>query len=205
MTRQESREATRARLIESARKVFVRSGFDASSVEQIAEEAGYSRGAFYANFEDKDEIFLEVLVRRRLETAQAVEEIFRRHPDAAGRLRAVRDWYVKQWRQKEWMALRMEFLLRALRNRTVRTRLARLLRDEIGSYAGLVAWHFAAARKPVTERPETIALSLLAVAQGLGEIALVDPEWAAGERFTDAPGLVFSRLIGESDKETSHE
>lgn len=205
LTRRESQEATRARLLQSAARIFVRAGFDGASVEQIAEEAGYSRGAFYSNFADKDEIFLEVLSRRRVAMARELEEIFRRNPDPTARLQAVRDWYVEQWRQKEWMTLRLEFLLRALRSRTARTRLAQLLRDELGGYAGLVAMHFASARTPVPERPETIALSLLAVAQGLGSIALVDPEWAAGVGFHEAPGLVFNRLVGGTKQERRHE
>jgi AcrR family transcriptional regulator len=205
LTRRESQEATRARLIESAARVFVRTGFDGASVEQIAADAGYSRGAFYSNFADKDEIFLEVLSRRRIENAEAIAQIFRQNPDATARLAAVRDWYVEQWRQKEWMTLRMEFLLRALRDRTVRTRLAHVLREELGSYAGLVALHFASARTALTDRPETVALSLLAVAQGLGTMALVDAEWAAGAGFNEAPGLVFNRLIGGAGEERRHE
>lgn len=41
--------------------MFVRIGFDAASVERIAGEAGFPRGAFYSNFESKDALFLELL------------------------------------------------------------------------------------------------------------------------------------------------
>ena len=195
LTRRESQERTRAKLIDAAQRTFIRFGFDAASVERIAEAAGFSRGAFYSNFRDKDSLFLAVLNRRRLEMASAVEEIFLRNPDAAQRLRAVRDWYAKQWQQKEWITLRTEFQLRALRNRTVRTRLSRLLRQELETYSALVAQYFAEAGTAMVDRPETIALALVAMAQGLGSIALVDAEWAAGLGFAEAPNLVFNRLV----------
>ena len=53
LTRQESKEVTRIRLIEAVERLFIRKSFDDASVEEISETAGYSRGAFYSNFDDK--------------------------------------------------------------------------------------------------------------------------------------------------------
>src|SRR4029077_18498595 len=64
LSRAEQRDQTRARLLDAAEKVFVDHGFHAASVDQVAEEAGYSKGAVYSNFENKDELFLAVLERR---------------------------------------------------------------------------------------------------------------------------------------------
>src|SRR5258706_6443215 len=58
LSRQQSRLQTRERLLEAATLVFSRRGFDAASVEEIAEEAGYSKGAVYSNFASKEELFL---------------------------------------------------------------------------------------------------------------------------------------------------
>jgi AcrR family transcriptional regulator len=44
-SREEQREETRRRLLEAARQTFVRRGYEASSVEEIAELAGYTRAA----------------------------------------------------------------------------------------------------------------------------------------------------------------
>jgi AcrR family transcriptional regulator len=195
LTRQESREATRARLIAAAEKIFIRFGFDASSVERIAEAAGFSRGAFYSNFRDKDELFIAVLNKKHLAISSALGEIFRREPDAAKRLQAVRDWYVKQEQQKQWIILETEFTLRALRNREVRVRLARLRQQELESYSALIAQHFSQIGHPAIDRPETIALSLLAIAQGLGRLSLIDTDRNARERFAKARNLTFNRLI----------
>ena len=64
LTREESKEVTRMRLIEAAERLFVRKGFDDASVEEISETAGYSRGAFYSNFDNKEQVFLAVIDRR---------------------------------------------------------------------------------------------------------------------------------------------
>lgn len=53
-----SRENTRARLLEAAAQVFAEVGLDGASVEAVCDRAGFTRGAFYSNFESKDELFL---------------------------------------------------------------------------------------------------------------------------------------------------
>lgn len=58
-----SRENTRARLMDAAFEVFAEVGLDAASVEAICERAGFTRGAFYSNFESKDELFLQLAAR----------------------------------------------------------------------------------------------------------------------------------------------
>jgi AcrR family transcriptional regulator len=64
LTREEQKAQTRTRLIDAAGRVFVRRGFEAASVEEITAEAGYTRGAFYSNFEGKEQLFFEVLFQR---------------------------------------------------------------------------------------------------------------------------------------------
>src|SRR5690606_28857067 len=55
-----SRENTRARLLDAAAQVFAEVGIGGASVEAICERAGFTRGAFYSNFDSKDELFLEL-------------------------------------------------------------------------------------------------------------------------------------------------
>lgn len=199
LTRRESQQATRTRLIDAAEKFFVRYGFDASPVERIAEAAGFSRGAFYSNFRDKDELFIAVLNRRRRAIFDALAEVFRREPDIAKRLLAVRDWYAHQGQQKQWTVLETEFTLRAIRNRAVRARLAALRRQELETYASLIAQHFLESGIRPIERPETIALSLMAIVQGLGTLSLVETDRKAKGRFADARNLAFNRMIAAGE------
>src|ERR1700712_5046155 len=67
-------ERTRTALLTAAEKIFARDGFEASRIEDIAAEAGRSRGAFYANFENKTEVFLELRSRAARSRAREVKE-----------------------------------------------------------------------------------------------------------------------------------
>ena len=78
------REQTRARLLEAAHEVFGEVGMDAASVETICERAGFTRGAFYSNFESKDELFLALISQLAEEKLQDVaERVQALGPDAA--------------------------------------------------------------------------------------------------------------------------
>lgn len=57
------REATRQKLLDAAAQVFAEVGLDAASVEAICDRAGFTRGAFYSNFETKDELMLALTER----------------------------------------------------------------------------------------------------------------------------------------------
>lgn len=58
-----SRERTRSRLLDAAHEVFGEVGMDAASVEAICERAGFTRGAFYSNFDSKEDLFLALITR----------------------------------------------------------------------------------------------------------------------------------------------
>ena len=68
------REATRQKLLDAAAQVFAEVGLDAASVEAVCERAGFTRGAFYSNFETKDELFLELAGRVSLGRVAAVRD-----------------------------------------------------------------------------------------------------------------------------------
>jgi len=72
LTREESQAHTRERLLHAARLVFARRGYQGASVDEIAAEAGYSKGAVYSNFESKEDLLLEL---DRLYMRQQVEKI----------------------------------------------------------------------------------------------------------------------------------
>src|SRR3974377_1318053 len=89
LTREESKEVTHTRLIEAAEWLFMRKGFDDASVDEISETAGYSRGAFYSNFEDKEQVFLALMDRRRPKVLKSLDDIFQEISEPARRIPAV--------------------------------------------------------------------------------------------------------------------
>ncbi len=193
LTRQESKEVTRMRLIEAAERLFIRKGFDDASVDEISETAGYSRGAFYSNFDDKEQVFLAVIDRCRPKVPKVLDDMFQAMSEPAERIAAVREWFSHQWRLKDFIALRMEFARRAMRDRSVRKHLSELRRREHETYATSVGRYFGATNGIPADPSEVVALALLAVAHGLGSHAIDgEPEWE--HMYTEAAKLVFDRM-----------
>ena len=193
LTRQESKEMTRLRLIEAAERLFIRNGFDDTSVDEISELAGYSRGAFYSNFPDKEQVFLAVVDRHWPSIPSALDDIFQQTSEPAARAAAVREWYSNQWRLRDFIALQQDFSRRAMKDRSIRKHLADLRRQEVESVAASVVRYFGAADTVPVDRPEVLALALLAVARGLASLAIeAGPEME--QLYTDAARLAFDRL-----------
>ena len=190
LTREESKELTRMRLIDAAEALFVRKGFDGTSVEEISGMAGYTRGAFYSNFTDKDQVFLAVIDRRH---RQALEEIVQRTSEPAEPNAAFREWFSEQWRRRDLVALRMEFSRRAFLDQSARKHRAELRRRELETYCASVSRYLGSTDGAPRTRPEIVALVLLAAVTGLGLLALdTDSEWE--HMYTDAAILAFDRM-----------
>ena len=126
--RQERTEITRARLIQSAEKVFARDGFEAAKLEEIAADAGYTRGAFYANFESKEDLFFALLEREIGSRIGALEREMDRVTEPEAKLKAMRDFFLTKTMDRRWCLLALEFKLFAVRHPEVRQRLAAMHR-----------------------------------------------------------------------------
>ncbi|MFZ0523186.1 MAG: helix-turn-helix domain-containing protein, partial [Candidatus Acidiferrales bacterium] len=90
-SRQQARTAaTRRKLLQAAELLFARDGFEATRLEDIAAEAGYTRGAFYANFDSKEDIFFALLEQWVAQRIEEVNALLRLHQNPAQRLRTLR-------------------------------------------------------------------------------------------------------------------
>lgn len=56
----EYKVAARAKIIDSARRVFSKNGYHASTMDDVAKEVGVSKGALYACFRSKEDLLKEV-------------------------------------------------------------------------------------------------------------------------------------------------
>ena len=122
---QQRTDATRKALLVAARRIFARDGFEASRIEEIAAITGHTRGAFYAHFENKEELFFALLEQ---EANQRLDELRSRIESEAtpqARLDALREFYVNRAWDPHWVMLMLEFKLFAVRHPRLRARLAR--------------------------------------------------------------------------------
>src|SRR5438477_12898315 len=75
LTRKEKQAHTRSCLMSSAAKVFASRGLEQASIDEVAEDAGYTKGAFYANFKNKEELFLAMLDERFTKRIEDIEDV----------------------------------------------------------------------------------------------------------------------------------
>jgi AcrR family transcriptional regulator len=117
-------ERTRAELLRAAEVVFARDGFEASRIEDIAAEAGRSRGAFYANFASKTEVFLTLRSLATRRHARALRERIQDIEDEEERYHAIIRYIVEKICDTQTQLLQIEFKLFALRHPERLTELA---------------------------------------------------------------------------------
>lgn len=108
-------ELTRTALLRSAEKVFARDGFEASRIEDIAADAGRTRGAFYANYQNKAEVFLALRSRVMRRRARELKERIDKVSGDEARLEAISRYVIEQVCDSETLLLEIEFKLFALR------------------------------------------------------------------------------------------
>lgn len=118
MTRAQSKEQTRRRLLDAAAQVFARRGYAAASVEEVAESAGFSVGAVYSNFAGKDDLFAALMTDRAVNRMDEVAEIITSARDeSADPLRALGAMLIEMAdKDIDSAVLRTEFWLHAVRN-----------------------------------------------------------------------------------------
>ncbi len=171
MTRAESQAQTRSQLIATARQMFFTDGYHPTSLEKVADAAGYSKGAVYSNFRNKDELCAAVLDQIRAERFADVLGLLSQ-PD---RFDAIGEWAQRVIGDPGWTPLEAEFALHARRNVQLRTELAGRLDNIIGMLAnGIESTDDLDVRLPSREA-ETV---MLALGVGLGLMRSIDPSIA---------------------------
>jgi AcrR family transcriptional regulator len=75
LSRAETKENTHRLLLEAAQTAFVRSGYQGATLDVIAAEAGFTKGAVYAHFRNKEALFLELLADGMKRNTEAAEQI----------------------------------------------------------------------------------------------------------------------------------
>lgn len=170
LNRNEARRLNVQRLIESAAEVFAEQGFHAASVDVIANRAGLTKGAAYANFSSKEELFLAVLEARMQAQLEMVEDLAAAAEDLPPSetlgLTPSLDWV-----EESWCLLVSEFWLHALRHPPVRSRLAELYGRFRCGLAPLLE-----GLTPSGVTGEELAGVVIALYQGLSLQRHVDPD-----------------------------
>jgi AcrR family transcriptional regulator len=198
LTRAEQQTRTRGRLIDAAAQVFARRGFQRASVEEIAEEAGYSHGAVYSNFDGKADLFLAVFENYMAERVRELADTQAALTDDAPlelRARALADqWMDRLARDRESFALHMEFLAHAGRDPQLAHRFgtrSSAMREALARY---VDQYQQDATAELAMPADELAVVLRALGIGLAIESLVSPDAVRHDLYGDFVELLVSLL-----------
>ncbi|SEI82096.1 TetR/AcrR family transcriptional regulator [Achromobacter sp. NFACC18-2] len=195
LTREQSRDQTRQRLLDAAQSIFLSKGFVAASVEDIAEQAGYSRGAFYSNFGSKSELFLQLLRRDHESVMADMRAIFADGESRSQMEARVLQYYSTHFRENDCFLLWMEGKLQAARDPEFRVGFAACLRELREATTEYVKQFSAHVGTPLPLPAEQLALGLLALSDGMQFSYAFDPQGVTPEMTEAVLAGFFRRVV----------
>ena len=107
---------TQARLLDAAEDVFVRDGYEAAQLDEIAATAGRSKGAVYTHFKSKEDLFLALFEHRTRSYIDWLASSLRKCMSRKQSLETFREFIVGLIHDRTWPILTLEFKLFALRH-----------------------------------------------------------------------------------------
>jgi len=114
---------TRSLLLHAAETIFVRDGYEGAELGEIAALAGRTKGAIYAQFKSKEDIFLALIDDRTRRARAQTEEAFAKLSTVGGNIAALRAFYLERTKDQAWSLLMLEFKLYCLRHPESKKRL----------------------------------------------------------------------------------
>lgn len=174
LSRDEQRQQTVSRLLDSAERLFSRDGIAETSIEDIAENAGYSRGAFYSNFDDKDALVLQLLERQQESAIAETNAIVDTETDPEQLVERLLDWS-RNPRGKRGV-IGIEYVLYASRSDAGRSKMKELSDRLLAQHAHLVKSQYDLLDTEMPIGPEDAAKIMLGLDEGFALLRLNDPE-----------------------------
>ncbi|PQD97439.1 TetR family transcriptional regulator [Mycobacterium sp. EPG1] len=176
-TKERRSEHTRQVLLDAAEEVFARKGLTGAALEEIADAAGFTRGAIYSQFGAKEKLFLAVVDRQRQRFLDGFAEVmmsFHRLSDVDV------DELAQRWRQlssgADRAALGYELTLYLLRNPEARESVAAQRRETVRALGEFISKNVARIGGTLSMEPETLARIVLAANDGVTLDSHIDGE-----------------------------
>jgi AcrR family transcriptional regulator len=187
-TRDEKKARTRRQLLDAAAEVFARRGFAAASLDEIAEVAGFSKGAVYSNFSSKEDLFLVVLDehvnRQMLDIGERIDFSGTRDEQVVEAGQLFMDLFKQE---RTWYLLSFEFLAYAARHPQFQVEFTERQRAQRAAIVAMIEQHADRVDVPLPMEPARMAVALEAVANGIAFAKLADeagvPDDLLGEMF----------------------
>ena len=183
LTRKEKQAHTRFCLMESAARVFTRRGLQQASIDEVAGDAGFTKGAFYANFKSKEELFLAMLDERFAQRIEEIDRVWSSGGDIRDKARQAGQDFAQYLSDDEWSRLFFEFAAYAARNEEFRQELVTRYRALRARVADIYSRQKEKMGIEPAVPPEQVAAMIFAMANGLALEKLLEPDAVADDAF----------------------
>jgi AcrR family transcriptional regulator len=195
LTREQSKDQTRERLLKAARVMFMKKGYLAASVEDIAATAGYTRGAFYSNFGGKAELLLELLKRDHAAVQAELQAIFDGGGTREQMENTVLQYYSRHFLADENFLLWAEAKLLATRDARFRQRFNAFMQEKCERMADYITRFAARSGAPLPLPAKVLAFGLMSLCDGVQFHYTADPKQVTGELAEAVLAGFFARVV----------
>ena len=202
--RAQGREA-RGELLTAALRVFARRGYQQAGVDEIAAEAGYSKGALYWHFSGKEDLLLALLEERvDAPMRELVALLESAPPDRDMSVEASRAFARRLTTERDAVLLEREYWTLAIRDPELRSLYAERQAELRGAMARALEARARHLGTPLRSMPaEDVARIVMSVMGGLAIDELVEPGSVRPELVSETLGLVYAGLVARAAERTS--
>ncbi len=197
LTAERRRQQTREYLLHAAAQVFAERGFHEATIDEVASAAGFTKGAVYSNFKNKEDLFLALLEDAYAKDTAAIKETLGASdvPPEARLGDFVRMMRNEMAQMPDLGALYLEFHLYALRNPSARERMNELERADVRAIAEIIESERTQREIEIDDPVERTARIIVALFRGISMMRTSDPEMA-GEDLLEGAIAFVSRGLG---------
>ncbi|MFV9064808.1 TetR/AcrR family transcriptional regulator [Serratia fonticola] len=167
LNREESQQVTREKLLTTATELIVSHGVHANSINTIAEEAGFSKGAFFSNFSSKNELLLDVMQRFKHREINGLKQVLNNGLSDAQLSQALAAYIAGLKNNRDCAIMDVELQLLALRDREFADSYLALHHQNSVIFGEFIAFIFHHAGKAPPQAPEQLATMFTAMIEGL--------------------------------------
>jgi AcrR family transcriptional regulator len=183
--KQERALVTRGQLIEAARIIFARDGFQSTRIEDIAAEAGKTRGAFYDHFRDKEDVFFAIFEEDISRDQGRMIDEMSAAPNLEGRIDVLARHLGELLKDERRILLILEFKMYVIRHPQKRKRLSELYAEMcLRCSMTKINTLFPEMIDASVERRKKLTMEVGAIMDGLALNSLFSPESLSDEQRT---------------------
>jgi AcrR family transcriptional regulator len=191
-------QETRSLLLRAAEEIFARDGYEKAELGEIARLAGRTKGAIYAQFKSKEDMFLALFEENALRRRAIMAEFLAKSDSIAGNVAAFRKYFIEFATNDRWSFLMLDFRLYAVRNPKSRERLHKVYQSilppqEEMAYSSLLGP--ATKGKRAISRTEAVHTAF-AMLTALRLEAQFDPEVVTSDVLKKVAGKLFDTMFG---------